>query len=284
MIPPVARHPGTEPLHSVIAAIAETHPLASRYVVKGSAALHLFHGLKRRPRDLDLVHVESPDWRGSLRERAAIETALEEACVRAGWRVEDVPVHPLGGAWRIAAPGEAFVLDVDYGRSRLLLPSVRQRAPGTRLEIAALDPHELAAQKMWAVVNRARLEDFYDLAALENAPLEARLVRALFITQGALEHIPLNSLAPCQILRRLVPSEAFLRQLPGDERRAAANAGWTDLLLLRCERVLGWALPARPDELRFARAVHLGLIDELPAGYPDLAPRLRALFVTRGTR
>jgi hypothetical protein len=133
-------------------------------------------------------------------ERPLVDQGLQAACERAGMTVKRIPTEHAGGKWRlsfIAAAGGTGTLELDVNymlRSPLWPTEVRSPSalPGvpTPSKFPILDPHELAAGKLAALLARGASRDLFDARELlRPGSLDAGKLRLAFVVYGALNRV-----------------------------------------------------------------------------------------------
>lgn len=173
-----------------------SHPfLKGRFALKGGTALNLFlFNVPRLSVDLDLNYIGAGDRETMLREKPAIEQAVNAVCGRAGIRVMRVPGEHAGGKWRLSydsVMGRTGTLEIDlnYILRIPLWPGrvIDSRPVGsiTATQVPVLDLHELAAGKLAALFSRNASRDLFDVCTLLRASnLDWSRVRLGFVIYG----------------------------------------------------------------------------------------------------
>ena len=162
---------GSEPLEKVFRLMAlldalNSHPfLKTRIALKGGTALNLFYfDVPRLSLDIDLNYVGAADRETMLRERPMLEQAVQAVCSREGLTVRRMPSEHAGGKWRltyVASMGGSGNLELDVNfmlRTPLWAPRVAECHPVGSFKTApvtVLDPHELVAGKLAALLARS---------------------------------------------------------------------------------------------------------------------------------
>jgi hypothetical protein len=239
--------------------------------------------------DLDFNYLGPADREGMLAERAPIERAVEQVCGRAGVAVRRIPDDHAGGKWRLAytvASGRSGTLELDVNymlRTPLWPPVLRGSRPvgGFRAEgVPVLDPHELAAGKLAALVTRSASRDVFDARELLRAGgLDSAKLRLAFVVYGGLNREDWRNLTldkitatPREVEAQLVP------MLRADIRPARKEvATWTAELVRETRALMAAVLPLAPNEREFIeRLSQLGEIaPELLTGDPAMAAIIR---------
>jgi predicted nucleotidyltransferase component of viral defense system len=267
------------------------HPfLAPRVALKGGTALNLFvHDVPRLSVDLDFNYLGPADREGMLAERSQIERAFDQVCGRAGVAVRRIPDDHAGGKRRLAytaASGRsgALELDVNYMLRTPLWPPVLQRSRpvgGFRAErVPVLDPHELAAGKLAALVTRSASRDVFDARELLRAGgLDSAKLRLAFVVYGGVNradwrHLTLDKIAatPREVEAQLVP---MLRADIRPSRKEVAT--WTAELVRETRALMAAVLPLAPNEREFIERLNqMGEIaPEVLTGEPAMVAIIR---------
>lgn len=267
------------------------HPYAGpRVALKGGTALNLFAlDVPRLSVDIDLNYVASVDRATMETERPDVERGLQAACERTGLAVKRVPTDHAGGKWRLsfaaAAGGTAALeLDLNYMLRSPLWPVRLQEVsafPGmpTHGAIPILDPHELAAGKLAALLARGASRDIFDARELlRPGQLDETKLRLGFVVYGGINRVDWRivslktvTTSAADVTEKLLP---MLRSDLVPEKRDIGS--WTATLVTDCQALLGTVLPLRENERAFLDALNdRGEI--LPALLTDDA-RLRAII------
>lgn len=241
------------------------HPfLGPRVVLKGGTALNLFiFDLPRLSVDIDLNYVGSTDREVMLAERPKLDDALVQVVARAGLIVKRRPDEHAGGKWKMSYTsvlGRPAILEVDinymlraplWDVERRDSPEiVGERATQTRL----LEPHELAAGKLAALLARRASRDLFDareLLALEE--LDEERLRIAFVVYGGINRVDWRTLSVTDVTTTAddVKSQ-LLPMLRRDVRPEATRVeGWTAELVDETRTRLAKVLPLREHERRF---------------------------------
>jgi len=156
-------------------------------VLHGGTALSVFlDELPRLSVDIDVMYVGSADGDGMHRERPLVDARLREITAKLGYSTRATNDEHNGQTYRLQYDDEYLKIDVSYLARVTLLPA-RSRTcdrADPAVSFAVLDPLELAAGKVKALMERVAGRDLYDLARLwERSPslLEDPLARALVV-------------------------------------------------------------------------------------------------------
>lgn len=205
------------------------HPLCGpRVALKGGTALNLF--LLAAPRlsvDIDLNYVGTADRATMDLERPLVDRGLQAACERIGVTVKRIPTEHAGAKWRLsfvaAAGGTGTLeLDVNYMLRTPLWPT-EARTPhvlqGTSPHGAfpILDPHELAAGKLAALLARCASRDLFDTRELlRPGTLDSGRLRLAFVVYGAVNRVDWRNSRRCsQMTSGCAPSSRRIRRWRG---------------------------------------------------------------------
>src|ERR1700722_19888056 len=174
----------------------QAHPfLKNRCALKGGTALNLFlFNVPRLSVDIDLNYIATADRAVMLEEKPKLEKALTDVFSREGFIVSRQPAEHAGGKWRLTYPsvvttGGNLEVDVNFMLRiplwTLLVQDSRTvgsyRATGTPV----LDPHELAAGKLVALLARHASRDLFDThQLLTQQVLDPEELRLGFVLYG----------------------------------------------------------------------------------------------------
>jgi len=175
-----------------------SHPfLKGKLVLKGGTALNLFiFDVPRLSIDIDLNYVGAVSREAMIAERPGIERALHAVFSREGFTARGVPAEHAGGKWRLrysSAGGQGGNLEVDVNfMFRIPLWPVKTmdsqpvgvwQATG----IQVVDPHELAAGKLAALLSRRQARDLFDCSRIFRfGGLDWEKLRLAFVVYGAM--------------------------------------------------------------------------------------------------
>ena len=149
-------------------------------------------------------------------------------------------------------------LDVNFMLRTPLWPPVRADChPVGSLRAApvhVLDPHELAAGKLAALLVRSASRDIFDTRGLlADADLDRTKLRLAFVVYGGMNRKDWRSVStndvrgdPAEMQRDLIP---MLRANLAPSRREIA--GWAEELVAECRDLLSAVLPLAPNEMEF---------------------------------
>jgi hypothetical protein len=286
---------GGEQLEKVFRLIAlldalHSHPfLKTRIALKGGTALNLFYfDVPRLSVDIDLNYIGAADRETMLVERPKLEQAVQAVCSREGLTVKRMPSEHAGGKWRltyVASTGGSGNLEIDVNfmlRTPLWSPKIAQCFPVGSFKGAAvtvLDPHELAAGKLAALLARSANRDIFDAHRLLVAPdLDHARLRLGFVVYGGMNRKDWRTVSPEDVKgdladapRDLVPMlRADLAPSRGDITR------WLDQLVAECRERLAIVLPLQAHELEFLERLN-GAGDIVPEILTD-DPAMQALI------
>jgi len=247
------------------------HPYAgTRVALKGGTALNLFAlDVPRLSVDIDLNYVGAVGLPEMEAERPLVDQGLQAACERAGMTVKRIPTEHAGGKWRlsfIAAAGGTGTLELDVNymlRSPLWPTEVRSPSalPGvpTPSKFPILDPHELAAGKLAALLARGASRDLFDARELlRPGSLDAGKLRLAFVVYGALNRVDWRTVGLEAVTTSAADvTQQLLPMLRSDLVPAKPDIGtWTSSLVADCQRLLGVVLPLRENERAFLDGVN----------------------------
>ncbi len=242
-----------------------SHPfLKTRIVLKGGTALNLFYfDVPRLSLDIDLNYIGATDRETLLVERPKLEQAVQAVCSREGLTVRRIPSEHAGGKWRLtylASAGGSGNLELDVNfmlRTPLWSPKLAECHPVGSFKaspVTVLDPHELAAGKLAALLARSANRDIFDAHRLLAAPdLDPARLRLGFVVYGGINRKDWRTVSPEDVKcdaadapRDLVP---MLRSDLAPARGAVT--AWLDKLVAECRERLAIVLPLAAHELEF---------------------------------
>jgi len=242
-----------------------THPfLKGRLALKGGTALNLFlYDVPRLSVDIDLNYLGEPEREAMLSDRPNIERAVKAVCSREDLQIRRLPVDHAGGKWRLsyadAAGGTGNLeMDLNFMLRTPIWPPVHldSHAIGSRkaAPVLVLDPHELAAGKLAALMARGAGRDIFDAQKLlSDERLDPERLRLGFVIYGAINRRDWRTVSvmdvtgdPREFERSLIP---MLRrdQAPGRDQ----IDDWTCRLTEEVRELLGGLLPFAPNEMEF---------------------------------
>jgi predicted nucleotidyltransferase component of viral defense system len=266
---------GAEPLEKVFRLMAlldalHSHPfLTTRFALKGGTALNLFHlDVPRLSVDIDVNYVGVADRDTMLAERPKLERAVQAVCSRESLAVRRLPPDHAGGKWRltyVGVEGDAgsLELDVNFMLRTPLWPCVMMecRAVGSLrgAPVRVLDPHELTAGKLAALLARRASRDVFDAHALLASPgLDAARLRLGFVVYGGISRKDWRTVSPADVA--IEPNEVRTQLLPllrADRAPARREvAAWTGKLVAETRERLSLVLPLEGRELEFLRRLN----------------------------
>jgi len=246
------------------------HPfLKNRCALKGGTALNLFlFDVPRLSVDIDLNYVASADRTVMLDEKPKLEKALADVFAREGFVVSRQPAEHAGGKWRLTYPSvvtSSGNLEVDVNfmlRIPLWTPIIQDsRSVGSyrATGIPVLDPHELAAGKLVALLARHASRDLFDAhQLLTQQTLDQEKLRLGFVLYGAMNRRDWRTVTIADIAfdsrelrEQLIPllSASAIGRIGTDDR-------WAVRLVEECRRAMDLVLPFRSAELEFLERIN----------------------------
>jgi len=241
------------------------HPfLGPRVALKGGTALNLFvFELPRLSVDVDVNYIGAADRETMVADRTKLDAALAQVAGRLGLTVKRAPGEHAGGKWRLSytsALGRPAIIEVDV--NYLLRVPLWDAEPqdskaflGERAKrFNLLDPHELAAGKLAALLARGASRDLFDARELlVHGAFDRDKLRLAFVVYGGINRVDWRTVSASAVTttasdvkRLLLP---MLRQ---DIRPADADVErWTSALIDETRALLGAVLPLTEDEARF---------------------------------
>jgi hypothetical protein len=242
-----------------------SHPfLKTRIALKGGTALNLFHfDVPRLSVDIDLNYIGAADRDTMLAERPKLEQAVQAVCSREGLTIKRMPSEHAGGKWRltyVTSAGGSGNLELDVNfmlRTPLWAPKITQCFPVGSFKAApvpVLDPHELAAGKLAALLARSANRDIFDGHRLLVSPdLDPALLRLGFVVYGGINRKDWRTVSPEDV--KGDPADAPRDLVPMLRSHLAPARGevttWLDKLVAECRERLAIVLPLAAHELEF---------------------------------
>jgi predicted nucleotidyltransferase component of viral defense system len=246
------------------------HPfLGPRVALKGGTALNLFvFELPRLSVDVDVNYIGAADRETMVADRTKLDAALAQVAGRLGLTVKRAPGEHAGGKWRLSytsALGRPAIIEVDV--NYMLRVPLWDAAPQDSKEFLGerakrfnlLDPHELAAGKLAALLARGASRDLFDARELlAHGAFDRDKLRLAFVVYGGINRVDWRTVSASAVTttasdvkRLLLP---MLRQ---DIRPADADVErWTSALIDETRALLGAVLPLTEDEARFLKRLN----------------------------
>lgn len=247
-----------ERLLEILDAFRDDPVLGRAFVLHGGTALNLFlDELPRLSIDIDVMYVGSADIAGMKRDRHAVDARVREVTSKLGYAASATNDEHSGRTYRLRFDGASVKIDVSYlARVPLLQP--QQLTCGFSdppVTFSVLDPMELAAGKVKALMERVAARDLYDLARLgARSPslLEQPLARAL-VTRAISASDPFPQLTdPAEVLTRFRDPPADVVEPLRSVLAADDAPDFSDM----CDRVARLLAPLSrptPDESKYLR-------------------------------
>ncbi len=241
------------------------HPfLGPRVALKGGTALNLFvFELPRLSVDVDVNYIGAADRETMMADRTKLDAALAQVASRLGLTVKRAPGEHAGGKWRLSytsAFGRPAIIEVDVNYMlRVPLwdaaPQDSQEFLGDRAKrFNLLDPHELAAGKLAALIARGASRDLFDARELlARDTFDRDKLRLAFVVYGGINRVDWRTVSASAVTtkafdvkRQLLPMlRQDIRPADGDVER------WTSTLIDETRALLSAVLPLTEDEARF---------------------------------
>lgn len=239
--------------------------LKDKFVLKGGTALNLFFfNLPRLSVDIDLNYIGSIEREAMISERPILQKVVIAICERHGFTLDRNPGRHAGGkmVWRYpSALGQKGNLEIDLNfMYRVPLWPIEYKSScvvGSKQihNIPVLDPHELSAGKLSALIDRKTGRDLFDahhLLTKTNLDM-AKLRLALVIYSAISRKVDLRQLTPQEIsvditdlMNRLVP---LIRKKEMDIIGNTRN--WAAQMVQECQQAFEQLLPLNQDENMF---------------------------------
>lgn len=241
------------------------HPfLKGKWVLKGGTALNVFiFDLPRLSVDIDLNYIGSVDREQLQIDRPKIEQSCKAVFSREGFTIKRVPTEHAGGKWILSYSsytGQPGNLEVDFNfmfRQPLWDPLMCNSTKIGRYvaeNIPVLDPHELVAGKLAALLARTQSRDLYDTVRIfDTLKLDSNLLRLAFTVYGGMNRVDWRSVTidrvqvdPDDLERKLLP---VLQNKSIQQHITPKSYGAT--LVEKCQEGLQRVLPFTPNESKF---------------------------------
>ena len=254
-------------LMDLLADLASFPQLKDKIVLKGGTALNLFFfNLPRLSVDIDLNYIGSIDRELMLSDRPILQKAIVAICERHGLTLDRNPNRHAGGKmiWRYpSALGQMGNLEIDLNfMYRIPLWPIELKsscAVGSKQvhNIPILDPHELSAGKLAALIDRKTGRDLFDAYhLLTKTNLDMTKLRlALMVYSAISRKANLRQLTPqaisvdiTDLTNRLLP---LLRKSELSSLGGISN--WAENLVRECQQSFHHFLPLTDNENAFLR-------------------------------
>ena len=242
-----------------------SHPfLKGKWVLKGGSALNLFVlDLPRLSVDIDLNYIGALNREEMLTDRPKVEQAAQAVFSREGFTIKRVPDEHAGGKWRLSYQsftGQSGNLEVDLNymfRQPLWdICAAYSHSLGDfqAKNIPVLDLHELAADKLAALLARGQARDLFDCHRILNMDdLERDRLRIAFVVYGGMNRKDWRTVSiedvnfdTEKLARQLIPT-IHVRAI--QEQGSPAEYGAK--LVEECRKALSVVLPFTDAERKF---------------------------------
>lgn len=241
------------------------HPfLGPRVALKGGTALNLFvFELPRLSVDIDVNYIGAPEREAMMAERPKVDAALSQVASRLGLTVKRTPGEHAGGKWRLSYTstlGRPAIIEVDVNymfRVPLWDPTPQDSREflGDRAKrVNVLDPHELAAGKLAALLARGASRDIFDARELlARDTFDREKLRLAFVVYGGINRVDWRTVSAegvsttvDDVKRQLLPMlRRDLRPHDADVER------WTTALIDETRSLLSAVVPLNEAETQF---------------------------------
>ena len=245
--------------------IASFSQLKDKFVLKGGTALNLFFfNLPRLSVDIDLNYIGAVDRDAMLSEKPILQKVISAICERHGLTLDRNPNRHAGGkmVWRYpSALGQMGNLEIDLNfMYRIPLWPVQLKSSslvGSKQvhNIPILDPHELSAGKLAALIDRKTGRDLFDAYhLLTKTNLDMPKLRLALIVYSAISRkADLRKLTPEAISVDI--TDLNNRLLPLLRKSELASMGrastWAENLVQECQKAFQHFLPLAENEHAF---------------------------------
>jgi predicted nucleotidyltransferase component of viral defense system len=241
------------------------HPfLGPRVALKGGTALNLFvFDLPRLSVDVDVNYIGAAKRETMMAERPKLDAALSQVASRLGLTAKRSPGEHAGGKWRLSytsALGRPAIIEVDV--NYMLRVPLWNAAPHDSREFLGdrakgfnlLDPHELAAGKLAALLARGASRDLFDARELlARYNFDRDKLRLAFVVYGGMNRVDWRTVSAATVTTTVDDvKQQLLPMLRQDIRPADGDVErWTSALIDETRALLGAVLPLTGDEARF---------------------------------
>jgi predicted nucleotidyltransferase component of viral defense system len=239
--------------------------LKDKFVLKGGTALNLFFfELPRLSVDIDLNYIGSVERNTMLVERSVLQNIITGICERHGLTLDRNPNRHAGGKmiWRYpSALGQMGNLEIDLNfMYRVPLWPIEYKtscAVGSKqvYNIPILDPHELSAGKLTALIDRKTGRDLFDAYhLLTKTNLDISKLRLALVVYSAISRkADLRQLTPETISVDVTDLKNRLIPLLRKNDLAAINgiSNWAIELVRECQQAFKQLLPLAENEQAF---------------------------------
>lgn len=239
--------------------------LKGKFVLKGGTALNLFFfELPRLSVDIDLNYIGSVDRDVMLAERPVLQNIITGICERHGLTLDRNPNRHAGGKmiWRYpSALGQMGNLEIDLNfMYRVPLWPIEYKSSclvGSKQihSIPILDPHELSAGKLAALIDRKTGRDLFDAYhLLTKTNIDMTKLRLALVVYSAISRkADLRQLTPESISVDVTDLKNRLIPLLRKNDLAAINgtSNWAQKLVTECQLAFKHLLPLAENEHTF---------------------------------
>ena len=245
--------------------IASFPQLKDKFVLKGGTALNLFFfNLPRLSVDIDLNYIGAVNRDAMLSDKPILQRAISAICERHGLTLDRNPNRHAGGkmVWRYpSALGQMGNLEIDLNfMYRIPLWPVQLKSSsivGSKQvhNIPILDPHELSAGKLAALIDRKTGRDLFDAYhLLTKTNLDMPKLRLALIVYSAISRkADLRQLTPEEISVDITDlNNRLLPLLRKSELSSMGRAStWAENLVQECQKAFQHFLPLAESEHAF---------------------------------
>lgn len=245
--------------------LVAAHPfLGPRVALKGGTALNLFvFELPPLSVDVDVNYIGAADREMMMAERTKLDAALVQVAGRLGLGVKRTPGEHAGGKWRLSytsALGRPAIIEVDV--NYLLRVPLWDVAPHDSREFMGdcakrfnlLDPHELAAGKLAALLARGASRDLFDARELlTRGTFDRDKLRLAFVVYGGINRVDWRTVTASAVTATATDvRRQLLPMLRRDIRPADVEVEqWTSALVEETRALLSAVFPLTENEARF---------------------------------
>ncbi|HHT0591914.1 TPA: nucleotidyl transferase AbiEii/AbiGii toxin family protein [Legionella anisa] len=252
-------------LMDLLADFASFPQLKNKIVLKGGTALNLFFfNLPRLSVDIDLNYIGSIERETMLLELPMLQNTISAICERHNLILDRNPNRHAGGKmiWRYpSALGQMGNLEIDLNfMYRVPLWPIEFKsscAVGSKQihNIPILDPHELSAGKLAALIDRKTGRDLFDAYhLLVKSDLDIPKLRLALIVYSAISRkADLRQLTPQSISVDITDLNNRLLPLLRKSELLLLNntSNWAKNLVQECQKAFQHFLPLKDNEHSF---------------------------------
>lgn len=244
------------------------HPdLAGHFALKGGTALNLFlYKLPRLSLDIDLNFIGAATLDTLKEMRPILEKAIAAVCNELGLTLRALPSDHAGGKWVLnyrstLGHPDRIELDLNFLYRVPLWPVVVKDSCDigsfSAKQIPVVNPYELAAGKIKALLSRKASRDLFDAhLILQDENFEYEKLRLMLTIYGAMNPKDWRTINPADV--GFLTDELKARLLPVLNQGQAAKVSeelnhWAQTIVSECQEYLSKFFPLTDQESEFIR-------------------------------